>query len=195
MFLRIPTAHTNSCRNGATSFSERAHRGRFGGKYSTFGQNGNFARILRFKEVRDPHFYLNTSPSLTNFRRLSKNGQKINVGSLFFFPFLYPHAIELCTLWSFACLEMQIFKISFTSGAFKNRIYLFNSSNQINFGNASLFPMICSWYFCTNSRGSRIEWRGPIYQNKHALSDIISSKRSRWPPFIFAFLIQVTHQL
>ena len=56
-----------SCRNGATSFIERAHGGRFVGKYSTFGQNDNFAWILRFKEVGDPHFFLDTSSFLTNF--------------------------------------------------------------------------------------------------------------------------------
>ena len=90
MFLLIPTAHANSCHNGATSFTERAHRGRFVGKYSTVGQSDNFARILRLKVVGEPHFFLDTLPSLTNFCQLSKNGQKINVGSLFLFPFSTP---------------------------------------------------------------------------------------------------------
>ena len=71
-------------------------------------------------------------------------GKKINVGSLFFFPFLYLRAIEFRTLWSSASLEMQLFKISFTSGDFKSGIYLFNRSTQMNFGNVSLFPMIRS---------------------------------------------------
>ena len=75
------TAHANSCCNGATSFIERAHGGRFVGKYSTFGQNDNFARILRLLEVRDPYIFLDTSPSLTDF---------CNVGSLIFSNFSTP---------------------------------------------------------------------------------------------------------
>ena len=53
-----PTAHANSCtcRSCATSSIERAHGGRFVGKYSTFCQSDNFSWILRFKEVGNPHF-------------------------------------------------------------------------------------------------------------------------------------------
>ena len=100
LLLRIPTAHANSCCNGSTSLIVRAHRGRFVGKYSTFGLNDNFSTILRFKEVGDPHFFffLDTTPSLANFCRLSKNQQKINVGSLIFFSVFYTRAIEFHAL-------------------------------------------------------------------------------------------------
>ena len=74
-----------------------------------------------------------------------------------FFQFLYHRAIEFRTLWSSASLEMQLFKISFSLGDFKSGIYLFNRSAKINFGNASLFPVIRSEYFCTNSRWGHIE--------------------------------------
>ena len=42
---------------------------------------------------------------------------------VYLFPYLYPSVIEFCTLWSSASLEMQLFKISFTSGDFKSGIY------------------------------------------------------------------------
>ena len=50
-----------------------------------------------------------------------------------------PHTLKLCEFGN-----AIIFKISFTSGDFKSRIYSFNRSTKINFGNASLFLMIRS---------------------------------------------------
>ena len=101
-FALIVFVHPHCARKFMLQWCHVMHRARArrrcGGKYSTFGQNDNFARVLRFKEVSDPHFFLDTSPSLTNACRLSKNGQKINGGSLFFFSFLYPRAIEFRTL-------------------------------------------------------------------------------------------------
>ena len=47
---------------------------------------------------------------------------------------------------------MQLVKITFTLEDFKSGIYLFNRSAKINFGKASLFPMIRSEYSCLNSR-------------------------------------------
>ena len=80
---------------GATSFIERVHGGRFIGKYSTFGQNDNFAKILRFKEVGDPHFFAHNA-FFDKLFRLSKHEQKINVGTLFFFHFSTPARSKLC---------------------------------------------------------------------------------------------------
>ena len=80
-----------SCRNGATSFIERAHRGRFVGKYSTFGQNDNFAWILRFKEVADPHFFFGHIVFFDKFLLIVKKWTKNQCWkSIFFFPFSTP---------------------------------------------------------------------------------------------------------
>ena len=70
---------------------------RFVGKYSTFGQSDNFAWILPLKEIGDPHFFLDTPPSLTNFCRFSKKWTE-NQCWKFIFLFLYPRVIEFHTV-------------------------------------------------------------------------------------------------
>ena len=62
----------------------------------------------------------------------------------FFLRFSTPARSNSAHFDGSASLEMQLFKISFTLGDFKSGIYLFNGSAQINFGNASLFPVIRS---------------------------------------------------
>ena len=190
--MRILSAHANLYRNRTTSFIERAQGGRFVGKFSTFGQTDNFARILRPLEVGDPHFFGHIA-FFDRFLPIVKKWTKKQCWKFNFFQFLYPRAIEYRTLWSSASLGMQLFKISFPYGDFKRGICLFNRSTQINFGNSSLLQGFVHDIFALNSRWVRIKWGGPISQNKRAPSALISSKRSRWPPFIFAFLIQVTH--
>ena len=97
MFLRIPTAHADSCRNGATSFIEREHGGRFVGKYSTFGQNDNFAWIL-LKEVGDPHFFFGHIAFVDKFLPIVKKWTKKSMLEVYFFTFSYPRANEFRTL-------------------------------------------------------------------------------------------------
>ena len=99
-FALIVFAHPYCARKFMSQWRHVIHRARTR-KICTFGQNDNFARIFRFKEVGDPNFILDTSPSLTNFCWLSKNGQKMNVGSVFFPLSLppcarIPHTLKLC---------------------------------------------------------------------------------------------------
>ena len=126
-----------------------------------------------------PTFFLDTSHSLTDFCRLSENERKINVGIIIFFNFTTPARSNSTHFEALRVWKCNYLKLVFPKGTSKGDLYLFNRSPQINFGNASLLPGFVHNIFAPNSRWVGIERRGPISQNKRALSAIISSKQSR----------------
>ena len=116
----------------------------FAGKCGTFGQNDNFTWILRFKAVGDPHFFFGHITFFDKFLPIVKICTKKSMLEVFFFPFSTPARSNSAHFEALQVWRCNYLKISFTSVDVKSGIYSFNRSTQINFSNASLFPMIHS---------------------------------------------------